>query len=62
MFHDSGSRFTHVLSFIQRLAGGAKPGYMNPVFLAQKQKFLKQKAISHFMKVLICDAIGAPGS
>ena len=53
-FHDAGSRFTHVLKALTLMAGGTKPGFNNPVFLALKQRGLKTLAVSHFMKGMEC--------
>jgi glutaminase len=49
-FHDSGSRFMHIIKHITELAGGRRIGYNNSVFLAQKEKRLQTLAVSHFMK------------
>lgn len=54
MFHDSGSRFTHLMEFVAAMSGGRKIGFSNPVFLAQKEKFLKTLAVSHYMKGVGC--------
>lgn len=50
LFHDNGSRFSHMVDNFKKLAGGRRVGFNNSVFLAQKQKRLKTVAISFFAK------------
>ena len=54
MFHDSGSRFTHLVDSVSAMAGDSKIGFNNPVFLALKQRGLKTLALSHFIKGIGC--------
>lgn len=50
LFHDNGSRFSHLINELQKWAGGRRIGFNNSVFLAQKQKRLKTTAISFYAK------------
>lgn len=50
LFHDNGSRFSHMIDNFKKLAGGRRVGFNNSVFLAQKQKRLKTVAISFYAK------------
>lgn len=50
LYHDNGTRFSHMMNELQRWCGGRKVGFNNSVFLAQKQKRLKTLAISHYLK------------
>jgi glutaminase len=52
MFHDNGTRFSHMLNHFSAWAGGSKVGFSNSVFLAQKEKRLKTQAVSYFLKGL----------
>ena len=54
LFHDKGSRFTHLISHFTQWAGGRKIGFNNPVFLALKKKALKTLALSHYIKGMGC--------
>ena len=49
-FHDTGSRFTHLLEGVSAMAGGTKVGFNNAAFLAMKQRGLKTLALSHYIK------------
>jgi len=49
-FHDTGSRYTHLVDHITAMAGGQRAGFNNPVFLALKQRGLKTLALSHYIK------------
>jgi glutaminase len=50
LFHDNGSRFSHMLNQFRKWCGGRRVGFNNSVFLAQKQKRLKTVAISFYAK------------
>ena len=55
LFEDKGTRFKHVLNFLRELAGGrGRLGFANPVFLAQKERGLQVKAVSHYIKGMGC--------
>ena len=54
LFHDKGSRFTHIISHLTQWAGGRKIGFNNPVFLALKKRALKTLALSHYIKGMNC--------
>ena len=54
-FEDKGTRFKHVLSSLRRLAGSrGRFGFANPIFLAQKERGLQVKAVSHYIKGMGC--------
>ena len=50
LFHDNGSRFSHMMGGLTRLCGGRRIGFNNSVFLAEKQKRLTSLAISFYCK------------
>jgi glutaminase len=50
LYHDTGSRFSHMMARLSALAGGWRIGFNNAVFLAQKQHRLKTLALSYFLK------------
>jgi glutaminase len=50
LFHDNGSRFSHMLKHFERWCGNRRVGFNNSVFLAQKEKRLKTLAISFYAK------------
>ena len=54
-FEDKGTRFKHVLSSLRKLAGSrGRFGFANPIFLAQKERGLQVKAVSHYIKGMGC--------
>ncbi len=54
-FEDKGTRFKHVLSALRKLAGSrGRFGFANPIFLAQKERGLQVKAVSHYIKGMGC--------
>ena len=54
-FADKGTRFKHVLNSLRKLAGGrGRCGFANPIFLAQKERGLQVKAVSHYIKGMGC--------
>eukprot|EP00943_MAST-04B_sp_MAST-4B-sp1_P007644 g7644.t1 len=54
-FEDKGTRFKHVLSSLRKLAGTrGRFGFANPIFLAQKERGLQVKAVSHYIKGMGC--------
>jgi glutaminase len=62
LFHDNGSRFSHVVNTLRKWAGGRSLGFSNSVFLAQKQKRLKTLAVSHYAKGKLHAAIAMAGA
>ena len=54
LFHDSGSRFQHIISHLTAWGGGNKVGFDNPVFLGMKSNRLETLAVSHYIKGMGC--------
>lgn len=47
---DMADRFDHVLTTWQRLAGGSRPGFSNPVYLSERQSADRNFALGYFMR------------
>jgi glutaminase len=50
LFHDNGSRFSHMVKEFSRWCGRRKVPFSNSAFLAQKQKRLRTRAVCFYAK------------